>query len=326
MKNRFVLMMALLVAAVLLSYMFTFQVRYDEVAIKTVFDRANERSLVDKPGLHFRLPWPVNDVVKYTRRVQILEDTLRDEQTRDNQVLTTKMYMTWEIADPLAFFGKLKTVENAHKLLAPVLQSESKAAFNQYAFDDLVNGDPDRIRMPEMEQKAAEGVQRRVQDQGYGIRVKHVGLQRLVLPQSNTQAVFDRMVSVRQRMATDAKVSGESQARAIKSQAQKAREQILAFARRRAAAIRAKGLDEAAKYYEVFQREPELAMFLRKIETLRNVNWNNATIMLNAQDLGLQHMFDATKAKSAVALPAPLAGAASPATRTAPAPAAPAAP
>ena len=84
MKNRLILMIALIVGALLIAYMFAFQVRYDEVAIKTVFDEVKYEIIIVDPGLHFRLPWPINDVTKYTKRVQLLEDTLRYEQTKDS--------------------------------------------------------------------------------------------------------------------------------------------------------------------------------------------------------------------------------------------------
>ena len=301
MKNRFVFLVALIVAGGLLAFMFTYQVRYDEVAIMTTFDKADENSVVDTAGLHMKLPWPINDVKKFSKRIQLIQDELRQEPTKDNQVLTIRSYMTWQIDDPLKFFITLENTENAHQLLQPILSGDVKTVFTQYDFEQLVNTDTEKIQLAALEKAALENIQKHVSDLGYGITVNQVGIQRLVLPQENTQAVFDRMISVRERMATNARVSGESQAAAIRSQADKAKEQILSFARRRANAIRAKGEDEAAEYYKAFNQEPQLAIFLRRIETIENMNWENSTVLLPSSMLMFQQLFNAMKAKDSVA-------------------------
>ena len=61
MKNSFTILMGAVIAAALLSYMFLYQVRYDQVAVRTTFDKADdEGSVQTDPGLKFRLPWPIH--------------------------------------------------------------------------------------------------------------------------------------------------------------------------------------------------------------------------------------------------------------------------
>ena len=63
MKNKLTFLIALAILAVLLSFMFFFQVRYDEVAVLTTFEKADkETSIKTDPGLYFRWPWPVQRV------------------------------------------------------------------------------------------------------------------------------------------------------------------------------------------------------------------------------------------------------------------------
>ena len=59
MKNSLTLLLGTVVTAALLSYMFLYQVRYDQVAIRTTFDKADENSVQSTPGLRWRLPWPI---------------------------------------------------------------------------------------------------------------------------------------------------------------------------------------------------------------------------------------------------------------------------
>jgi regulator of protease activity HflC (stomatin/prohibitin superfamily) len=62
MKNSFTILMGTVIAAALLAYMFLYQVRYDQVAVRTTFDKADAGSVQKDPGLKFRLPWPINKV------------------------------------------------------------------------------------------------------------------------------------------------------------------------------------------------------------------------------------------------------------------------
>lgn len=58
MKNSFIILAGLVIVGVLLSHMFLYQVRYDQVAVRTTFDKADESSIQDSPGLKWRWPWP----------------------------------------------------------------------------------------------------------------------------------------------------------------------------------------------------------------------------------------------------------------------------
>ena len=83
MKNTFKILIGCLLAMALLSRMFLYQVRYDQVAIRTLFDRADSESVQDTPGLKWRLPWPIHQVTHYSKRLQLLEDRLEELQTAD---------------------------------------------------------------------------------------------------------------------------------------------------------------------------------------------------------------------------------------------------
>ena len=74
--------------------------------------------------------------------------------------------------------------------------------------------------------------------------------------------------------------------------ANSASRRILAFAQRRAQAIRAKGDQEAAQYYSAFRQDEPLAIFLRRIQTLEKILPHNTTFVLDANQLSLEQLFD----------------------------------
>lgn len=89
------------------------------------------------------------------------------------------------------------------------------------------------------------------------------------------------MRQTRQRLAQSARSEGNAIARTIRAKADSDRQRILAFAERESQAIRAEGDAAAAKYYEIFARNEEFAVFLRKPETLERTLSNNTTFLLD---------------------------------------------
>lgn len=307
MKNKLALLVGVAVLVILLVYMFTFQVRYDQVAVLTTFDAAQEPrldpdtgeialtaagepvdpgSLIVEPGLYFKAPWPIQKVYDYSTQIQLLEDRPQEIQTADGYAVIMKMYLAWRIEDPYAFFRSLKTIENARDSLETLLRNLT-GVVSRYNFDQLVNTDPDQLKLREIEQKAAALLRdqlARIQP-GYGIKVEQVGISRILLPEATTEKVFERMRKTRERMAEKALAEGRSQAATITSRAESAKERILAFAQGRAQAIRDEGNREAAQYFAVFSEDSDFAVFLRQMDALKEMLAHNTTFILDANSL-----------------------------------------
>ncbi len=298
MKNKLIFLVALAVAAVLLVYMVMFQVRYDQVAVRTTWDKAVEPvrndageitdpgSLILEPGYGFKWPTPIQKVRVYSKRVQLLDDQLSEMQTADSQAVIIKLFLAWRIDDPYAFFLRLKTEEQAEKQLTSML-GELKAVVANYRFDQLVNHDPEKVMLKEIEQKGLEQLQAKLNaiSPGYGIKLEQVGIRRIVLPEDTTQKVFERMAKTREQLAEKARAEGDAEAKNIKARAEAAKRRILAFAERRAQAIRDEGNREAAQYFSAFREDQDFAIFQRQIEALQEMLANNTTFVLDANKL-----------------------------------------
>ena len=92
------------------------------------------------------------------------------------------------------------------------------------------------------------------------------------------------MRSTRQRLAASAEQEGENRATAIRSEAERIKGQILSFANAEAERIRAEGVREGTKNYNLFAENPELAIFLSQVDTLRKV-LPGSTLILDANAL-----------------------------------------
>ena len=304
MKNSFVLLVGLAIVGVLLSHMFLYQVRYDQVAVRTTFDKADAASVQDGPGLKWRWPWPINKVTLYPRRLQLLEDKIEELQTADGKSVIVRTYLTWRIVDPLKFYVKLKEPAEAAKQLASSLR-EVRGLISNHRFDELVNLDRSKLKLGQIEADAARMLEAALKQADYGIRVESVGIHKIILPESTTSKVFETMIASRERLAENALQEGQAQASAIRSEAESARERILAFAERRAQAIRAQGDREASTQYQSFAKNEEFAIFLRKVDALKKMLDHNTTFVLSAESLGILDWFNKAPGQPAGGRPAP---------------------
>ena len=293
MKNSFALLIGGLIVAALLAYMFLYQVRYDQVAVRTTFDRADDASVQNTPGLKFKLPWPIHKVTHYSKRLQLLEDTVEELQTADGKSVIVKTYLTWRITNPLDFYVKLKYENEASRQLSSRLQ-EIRGLISRYRLDELVNLSRESLKLAEIEDQAKRMLVQAMEQSGYGIEVENVGIYKIVLPEATTEKVFETMIKTRERLSENALQEGQAQASAIVSEAESARERILAFAERRAQTIRSKGDREAAKEYQSFAADENFAIFLRKMEAYKAMLPHQSTFVLSTDSLGIDGGFNQT--------------------------------
>lgn len=283
-KNKLSLVVAFLIGLILLTYMITFQVRYDEVAVLTTWEKADTADVKNEPGLYPRFPWPIQRPYKYSTKLQILDDQIEEQQTKDGYSVVLRTYLTWRIEDPLAFFKSLKDADVARKQIQPLLR-DLRATVGKYNFDQLVNVDEKQLKLAEIEKESKEIINDKLSKANYGIKVEHLGIRRILLPENVTNKVFTRMSDTRNRLAQSARTAGTAQAATIRSEANTAQQTILAFAERRAQAIRSEGDNLASEYYAVFNKDEDFAIFLRQVDALKKMLAHNTTFVLDANDL-----------------------------------------
>jgi hypothetical protein len=218
-----------------------------------------------------------------------------------------KTYLTWRIENPLDFYVTLKDPAEAQRQLSSRLR-EIRGLISRYRLDQLVNLDKNAIKLAEIEDQAKATLEKSLAQSGYGLKVESVGIYKIVLPESTTQKVFETMITTRERLSENALQEGQAQASAIRSEAESARERILAFAERRAQTIRSKGDREASKEYESFAANEDFAVFLRKVEALKKMLDHNTTFVLSADSLGILDWFNRDPGQSAPAGSAATAG------------------
>lgn len=252
-------------------------VREGEIAVLTRFERP--RRVLNEAGLYPRWPWPIERLYTFDARLRVLEGTFEQTLTRDGKNVIVMLFAGWRIAEPLKFLERVGTVARAEAGLNNLLSNYKNAVLGRYPFAALVNTDPAALKFDDIEREILEAVREEARER-YGIEVSMLGIRKLALPEAITERVFERMRAERKEAAERYRAEGEAQAMAIRAEADSLREQRLAAADAEARRLRAAGDAAAAEFFRVFAEDPELAIFLRKLEVLYETLSTNATLVV----------------------------------------------
>lgn len=271
------ILVGLLILGILLMTQFLFVVREGEVAVVTTFGKP-VRDL-QTPGLYQRWPWPIQSVFRFDGRTRVMESAMSETLTADGKNVIVSMYCGWRISEPTKFLERQGSTELAELNLSGLLDTYKNSAIGRVAFSNLVNTSAAALRLDSIEADVLQGIQPQAADR-YGIDVGFVGIRRIGLPQAITLSVFDRMRAERQELAERYRSEGEGEAIRIRAEADSEADRILSSAEADAKRIRADGDAAAVAYYTVFSEDPELAIFLKKLDVLRDTLSEQATVIL----------------------------------------------
>ena len=273
------MLLGLIVALVLLTAVFSFQLNQTEIAVVTTFGRP---AVVEEAGLHFRWPFPFQKVYRFDKRIRCYEGSsgkLEETVTSDGHNIIVGIYVNYQISDVQLFFSKLKDITNAEDVLNTFMRSAKNTAFGARQFDQVVNADAKQLMLGKVVEDIKANLTKDTAD--LGISIVDVGISSLGVPQSVTEKVFERMIAERKQYADEKIAQGKKEAETIRVNANLKRDKEIANAEAEALRARAQGDAEAAKSYEKFKDDPELAAFLRKIEALRIMLRGRTTLVVN---------------------------------------------
>lgn len=280
-KNVLTVIVGIALVVIFALLLFVFQVRRSEVAVVTTFGRPTAN--IDQPGGYFKWPWPVQRVYKFDRRIQNFEDKFSENLTADNNNLLTSVYVGWKISDAKLFFPKFAggNVPAAQRLLESMLRSAKSAVIGKHSLSEFVNANPQDLKFDAIEKEIELAVQAELQTNNAGIRLEFLGFKKIGLPESVTQAVFDRMKAERTVLINQLQYAGEAEAAKIRSTADRQAAETIANADAAAVRIKGEGEAEAAKTLPIFQQNPELANYLLRIDALKQSLNQKATLIFD---------------------------------------------
>ena len=279
MKNIAITIFIVLLVAVLVLFLVSFQVRETESALIVTFGEATSEDQIKEPGWYLRWPFPIQRIYKFDSRMRVLEVEITETPTKGDVPIIVNTYVVWKIAEPLKFFNSVGAVVDAEGYLRSQLRNTQGEVIGQYYFSRFVNSDKSKIVIKEIQEKMLSTLQQAVIDD-YGIEIKALGIKQLKVSEDVSKAVFERMIAERGRRTAETISQGEAEAKKIRDDAVFMEKELIAAAKARATIIRGRGDAEAEKYYKMLEADPEFAMFLREIDAAKETLKERATIIL----------------------------------------------
>jgi membrane protease subunit HflC len=246
--------------------------------------------VVDVAGLHFKAPF-IDSVIKVDRRILDLESPPQEVIASDQKRLVVDAFARYRIQNPLQFYQTLGSVESANSQLSILLNSGLRRVLGEANFIQVVRNERADL-MARIQALIDE------EAKPYGIDVVDVRIRRADLPEQNSQAVYQRMQTERQRQAAEFRATGKQRAQEIRSKADREVTVLVAEAQSNGDKIRGEGDGKRNEIFaEAFNKDPDFFAFYRSMQAYEAGLKPNDTRFLLKPDSSFFRFFNAPSGK-----------------------------
>ncbi len=214
---------------------------------------------IDEPGLYWRTPF-IQTVEQFDRRILDLQTDEQEVIASDQKRLIVDAFARYRISDPLAFYKAFRSEVGARQRLTAIVDSTIRSVLGRATFIDVVRNKREALMKQTIKQ---------VNDDVHnlGVEIVDVRIRRADLPEANSQAIYRRMQTERQREAAELRAQGSEQSQRIKSTADKEVTVLLANANRDSERLRGEGDAERNRIYaDAFTRDKDFFAFYRSMQ------------------------------------------------------------
>lgn len=214
--------------------------------------------VVTEPGLNFKVPF-IDTVISIDKRILDLENPAQEVIASDQKRLVVDAFARYRIKDALRFYQTLGSIQAANIQLTTLLNAALRRVLGEVTFITVVRDDRDALMAKIRTQLDRETA-------SYGISVVDVRIRRADLPEQNSQAVYQRMQTERQREAAEFRAQGGQKAQEIRSKADREATVIIADANSQAEQVRGEGDGERNRLFaEAYGKDADFFAFYRSM-------------------------------------------------------------
>ncbi len=285
--NKFIL--PLIVVVALTTYFSIFIVKEINQAIVLQF--GDPKRIILKPGLNFKIPF-IQNVVFLDKRILNLDTPPEEVIASDQKRLIVDAFARFQIVDPLKFYISVGNERVARSRLSTIINSRIRNVLGQQRLQTLLS--EDRSKQMSLIQ---DGVNNEAEN--FGIKIVDVRIKRADLPPANSEAIYRRMQTEREREAKEFRAKGAEMAITITSTADKEVTVILADAQKQSEIMKGEGDGQRNKIFaNAFGRDPEFFAFYRAMQAYEKALIGGETSLILSPDSEFFKFFGNIKPKS----------------------------
>jgi membrane protease subunit HflC len=248
-----------------------------EVNQAIILQFGDPKRIIMKPGLNFKIPF-IQNVVYLDKRILNLDTPPEEVIASDQKRLIVDAFARFQIVDPLKFYISVGDERVARSRLSTIINSRIRNVLGQEELQTLLS--KDRSKQMEL---IKEGVN--TEAQNFGINIVDVRIKRADLPTANSDAIYRRMQTEREREAKEFRAKGAEMAVTITSTADKEVTVILADAEKQSEIMKGEGDGERNKIFaNAFGRDPQFFAFYRAMQAYEKALIGGETSLVLSPD------------------------------------------
>jgi membrane protease subunit HflC len=265
----------LAVIVIVVAYLSLFTVDQTEQAL--VIRLGEPVKVITQPGLYGKVPM-IDSVIAIDKRILDLESPAQEVIAADQKRLVVDAFARYRIRDPLRFYQTVGTTEAANSRLSTLLISALRRVLGEASFIQVVRDERPQLTAKMRDQLDHEAIE-------FGINVVDVRIRRADLPEQNSQAIYQRMQTERQREAAEFRAMGAQRSQEIKSKADRDVTVLIAEANSKSEQIRGEGDAQRNRIFaEAYGKDPDFFAFYRSMQAYETGLRHNDTRMLLQPD------------------------------------------
>jgi len=269
------LLLPILVVVGFTIYLSLFTVKEINQAIVLQF--GDPKKVLSEPGLQVKIPF-IQNVVYLDRRILSLDPAPEEVIASDQKRLIVDAYARFRIVDPLKFYISVGDERVARSRLATIINSRIRSVLGKQSLATLLS--EDRTKQMAIIQ---EGVN--AEAEKFGITIIDVRIKRADLPQANSEAIYKRMQTEREREAKEFRAKGAEMAVTITSTADKEVTVLLANAKKQSEIMKGEGDGQRNKIFaEAFGKDPDFFSFYRAMQAYEKALIGGDTSLILSPD------------------------------------------
>jgi len=281
--NKFLLL--IIAVAGFAVYLSLFTVKEINQAIVLQF--GDPKKIISKPGLQVKIPF-IQNVVFIDRRILSLDPAPEEVIASDQKRLIVDAYARFKIVDPLKFYISVGDERVARSRLATIINSRLRGVLGKQSLATLLS--EDRSKQMDIIQDDVNA-----EAENFGIQIIDVRIKRADLPQANSEAIYKRMQTEREREAKEFRAKGAEMAVTITSTADKEVTVLLANAKKQSEIMKGEGDGQRNKIFaQAFGKDPEFFAFYRAMQAYENALIGGDTSLILSPDSDFFKFFGST--------------------------------